>query len=79
MWNINRTLRFFRHSFEVAKTGEILPLAEKLLQKKDGTYLSHAFVDLPMGMRRIQNFLFVACPQITRAVPFPSFSLKKVA
>lgn len=67
-WNANRILRFLRHTWELMRRGDVLPVAEKILRREDGSYSPYAFVDLPLGLTRIEPFLFVACPHITRKV-----------
>src|ERR1700722_8805704 len=67
-WNFGRISRLVRHTLRVVIDGDVLPLAEKLLRREDGSFCPHASTDLPIGFGRIQNFIFVACPQITREV-----------
>lgn len=67
-WTLKRAWSLFRHTLKVVKDGDVLPLAEKLLKKEDGSFSPHSETDLPLGFGKIQNFIFVACPHITREV-----------
>lgn len=67
-WTIKRAFRLVKNSLELAVTKDILRSAKKLLQRQDGSFLPYQFIDLPLGMTKIQQFLYVACPQISREV-----------
>jgi cytochrome P450 len=67
-WTPGRFARLVSHTLFVLKEGDVLPLAEKLLRKEDGTFHPYAFADLPIGLREIRRFIFIACPHMTREI-----------
>ena len=78
-WDIKRVLRLCRHTLKVLIDRDVTLLAKKLLKREDGSFRSHASIDLLIGFGRIRNFVFVACPQITREVLHYDASPKSIS
>ncbi len=70
-----RWLRIARDVAGFIRHGELVHYVDRRLRNEDGTYKRFFWAEFPLGLRKTRNFLFAACPEITRQILHQNASL----